>query len=429
MSSDMRNTGKIYYGWYILSGALLTQFIATSTGSMVSGVLLGPVVENLGLKVWQFAFAVSVAQACGGLTVLIMGPVVDRVGPRRMMLIGSVFCTFGLTGLSMQSTFIQFFVFQLISSALGWTLFGPLVINATVTKWFVARRGWALAISSSGVSLAGLITPITMTAIVDAFGWRSGYLTLATVVSLTIIPVAMVMKRRPEDMGLLPDGIRNEDSGQASEKIMSAIISDDRQTYTRSQAIKTAGFWLITLGYGLNAAALGSVALHAIPFATSVGFARSIAAAGMGVNGLGNLSSKTLWGWGLQRFDPRRLAGIAFCTSATGVLTMVTASYIQDTRILMMGFFLYGFGFGGTIPISEFIWGRYFGRRHIASIRGLGRPMQIIFGMAGPIGTGLWFDITGSYVAAFLMLSCVYMTGALVVNISKPPKPIETDES
>tara|TARA_Y100001960_G_scaffold312175_1_gene373577 strand:- start:1882 stop:2208 length:327 start_codon:yes stop_codon:yes gene_type:complete len=108
---------------------------------------------------------------------------------------------------------------------------------------------------------------------------------------------------------------------------------------------------------------------------------------------------------------------------------MVTASYVQDTRILMMGFFLYGFGFGGTIPISEFIWGRYFGRRHIASIRGLGRPMQIIFGMAGPIGTGVWFDVTGSYVAAFLMLSCVYVTGALIVNISKPPKPIETDES
>ena len=113
MSSDMRNTGKIYYGWYILSGALLTQFIATSTGSMVSGVLLGPVVENLGLKVWQFAFAVSIAQAFGGVTVLIMGPVVDRVGPRRMMLIGSVFCTFGLTGLSMQSTFMQFFIFQI----------------------------------------------------------------------------------------------------------------------------------------------------------------------------------------------------------------------------------------------------------------------------------------------------------------------------
>jgi len=352
---------------------------------------------------------------------------VDRVGPRKMMLVGALFCSVGLTALSMQSTFLQFFVFQLISSALGWTLFGPLVINATVTKWFVAKRGWALAISSSGVSLAGLITPITMTIIVDSFGWRTGYLTMAIVVVFVIIPVSMIMKRRPEDMGLLPDGITEEKTDGNADLIRSAIASDDRQTYNRSQAIRTSSFWLITLGYGLNAAALGSIALHAIPFATSVGFVRSVAAAGMGINGLGNLTSKTIWGWGLQRFDPRRLAGIAFCTSATGVLIMVLASSLQNTAVLMLGFFLYGFGFGGTIPISEFIWGRYFGRRHIASIRGLGRPVTIIFGMAGPIGTGFWFDITGSYVLAFLMLSCVYIIGAVVVNISKVPKPIQED--
>ena len=99
-------------------------------------------------------------------------------------------------------------------------LFSGLVINATLTKWFIARRGWALAIGSAGVSLAGIITPITMTGIVDNFGWRFGYLALAGGVIALIVPVALVMRRQPEDVGLLPDGghqrfwgHRREDSG------------------------------------------------------------------------------------------------------------------------------------------------------------------------------------------------------------------------
>ena len=417
---------KLYYGWWILGGAILAQFVATSTGQMVSGVFLGPLVEDLGIEVWQFSCAVSVASAAGAVTILIAGPIVDQAGPRRIMLIGTLFCSIGLAGLSIQSTLWHFFVLQILSSALGWTLFGPVVINSTVTKWFVARRGWALAIGSTGVSLAGIITPITMTAVVDSFGWRTGYMTLAIAVLCIMTPIAFLMRRQPEDLGLLPDSpsIYLEDSKDKN-NIQSALDKDDKQTYTRAQAIRTSGFWLLTLGYGLNAAALGSIALHAIPFATSVGFGRSLAATGLGVNGVGNLSSKVVWGWGLQRFDPRRLAALAFSISASGVLFMISAGNTHDTTTLMIGFFLYGFGYGGTIPISEFLWGYYFGRRHIAAVRSVGRPFTIIFGMGGPIATGAWFDISGSYVVAFIPIAFVYLIGAIVINLSHVPHPVE----
>ena len=93
--------------------------------------------------------------------------------------------------------------------------------------------------------------------------------------------------------------------------------------------------------------------------------------------------------------------------------------------MLWIGFFLYGLGFGGTIPISEFLWARYFGRRHIGAIRGVGRPISMVFSMGGPVAIGVIFDITGSYVGAFLVLVCFYILGAVVINVSKPPLPPE----
>ena len=412
---------KVYYGWWILAGAILAQFVSVSTGQMVSGIFLGPIVEELGIEVWQFATAVSFASAIGGMTVLVWGPLVDRIGPRRIMLVGAIFASLGLVGLAAHSTFVQFFALQIVSSALGWALFGPLVINATIAKWFIVRRGWALAIGSTGVSLAGMITPIAMTAAVDSFGWRTGYLILAAGVLCIIVPIAFVMRRQPEDFGLLPDRGQPD---QNDSKETAALLRDDRQTYTRSQAIRTSGFWLLSLAYGLNAAALGSVALHAIPFATSVGFERSLAAVALGINGVGNLISKAVWGWGLQRFDARKLAATAFFASALGVIIMVVAGSMASTMLLLLGFFFYGFGFGGTIPISEFLWARYFGRKHIAAVRGAGRPITIIFALLGPIATGAWFDISGSYLLAFLVLACLYLIGAFVINLSKAPIPI-----
>ena len=142
-----------------------------------------------------------------------------------------------------------------------------------------------------GVSIAGIIAPISMTYVVDNFWWRVGYLTMAGAVILIIVPIAFVMRRQPEDMGLLPDGISRGSEGiPRAERARAAVATDNLQTHTRSQAIRTPGFWLLTVGYGLNAVALGSVSLYAIPFATSVGFTRVIAATGMGINGIGNLT-------------------------------------------------------------------------------------------------------------------------------------------
>ena len=196
------------------------------------------------------------------------------------------------------------------------------------------------------------------------------------------------------------------------------------------QAVRTPGFWLLLFGYSMNQAALTSVLAHAIPFATDASFSRTTASLALAVNGLGNLLSKAVWGYCLQRFPPRRLAVAAFSLGGTGVALMLLAASSSDllgnggsaTKLLFAGFFCYGFGFGGTIPISEYLWVSYFGRAHIGAVRGVSQPLMIVGPTIGPVLVGVGYDLTGSYRLAFLAIIAAYLLGALLVAISRAPQ-------
>ena len=400
----------------------MSQFTWMGIGPTVVGVFLRPVVDDLGWQVWQFTLAMSLAAATGALSGIVAGEVVDRRGPRPLMLLGAAVTTACFIGLSVQSHLWIFLALHAITGLAGWTLFGALVVNAAVSKWFVERRGWALAIGSIGVSLAGMISPVTVTFIVDTWDWRVGYAALGVFVTLAIVPVAFVMRRTPEDYGMRPDGNGDDtDAAQSPRSPSAGFAPSPTGSLTRSQALRTSGFWLLTLGFGLNFAAMTAILIHAIPFATESGFSRAVASAALAVNGLGNLSSKAFWGYGLQRLDARLLAATAYTISSAGVALMIVAGATGQSAILFPAFFLYGFGFGGTIPLSEFLWARYFGRGHIGAIRGIGNPIAVVGTGVGPVLAGAWFDLSGSYTPAFIAAIAVYMTAATIIAMSRPP--------
>ena len=319
-----------FYGWWIVAGALVGQFTWMGVGPAVVGVFLLPVVNDLGWQVWQFTLGTTLAAAGGALSGIVAGEAVDRYGPRPLMLLGAAVTTVCFVGLSLQSNLWIFLALYAITGFAGWTLFGPLVVNAAVSKWFITKRGWALAVGSIGVSLAGMISPVTVTFIVDTWNWRSGYAALGTFITLAIVPAAFVMRRMPEDYGMRPDG-DGAGTGPQAAQTPSAV---EPHSLTRSQALRTSGFWLLTLGFTLNYTAMSAILVHAIPFATEAGFSRAVASAALAVNGVGNLASKGFWGYGLQRFDARLLAATAYTVSATGVALMILAGVTGQGAIL-----------------------------------------------------------------------------------------------
>ena len=401
----------------MVGGAVVCLFAWMGVSQAAAGVFLKPVVDDLGWQVWQFTLGTSLASAAGGLSGIVAGSIVDKRGPRLLILFGALIAAACLFGLSRQSHLWLFLALYALAGLLGWNLFSSTVINPTITKWFIRKRGWALATGSIGVSLASLIAPVTMTFIVDTWDWRVGYAAMGAFILVAVLPVSFIMRRAPEDYGLLPDG----DSDEPAYVPGQAARTQETTSFTRGQAVRTSAFWLLLLGFAFNMAALISVLVHAIPFLTDAGFSRAIAASALAVNGLGNLASKAAWGYGLQRIHPRLLVLTAFTTSTAGVILILTATVTGLYAILFPAFFLYGFGFGGTIPLGEFTWAKYFGRRHIGAIRGLGNPIAILFSGLGPILIGLWFDLAGSYQPAFYAIIASFFIGAILVALSREP--------
>ena len=400
---------------------MVAQFASMAASGQIGGVFLRPMTDELGWSSAEYALGGSAAFVFGGAAGFVIGPLVDRHGPRPLMLVGMVSYAGALFLMSRQQELWQFILLSMLTGGAGVSLVGPLVVNVTLSKWFVRRRGWAIALGSIGISLSGLITPVTMTQVVDSIGWRDGYVVLAVTMVVLLLPVALVMRRSPEDYGMLPDGDDPTDADH--EENTRAAVRDAADSYTRTEALRTSGLWLLTLGFGLNLTAMSAILVHGIPFMTDAGFTRTEASLALAINGLGNLLSKFVWGWSLQRFEARHLSTGAFLSSAAGVGLMLVATATESLPVLFIGFFAWGFGFGGTLPLGEFLWGEYFGRRHLGAVRSVGVPFTIIFGSAGPILVGLYFDTAGAYDGAFVALAAVYVAGGATIFSSRRPPP------
>ncbi len=409
----------------MVGGAVICLFAWMSVSQAVTGVFLKPVTEDLGWQVWQFTLGTSLASVAGGVSGIYAGSIVDRRGPRPLIIVGALVAAACLAGLSLQSSLWLFLALYAAAGLLGWNLFSSTIVNPTITKWFVQKRGWALAVGSIGVSLASLIAPVAMTFIVDSWNWRVGYAAMGAFILALVAPTSLIMRRTPEDHGLLPDGDSTEPTTRASQ----SAHAKEAPSFTREEAVRSRAFWLLLIGFAFNMAALSSVLVHAIPLLTDTGFTRAIAASALAINGLGNLSSKAVWGYGLQRVHPRPLVIAAFVTSSIGVTLILIAASTGLYAILFPAFFLYGFGFGGTIPLGEFTWAKYFGRRRIGAIRGIGNPVAILFSGLGPILVGLWFDLSGVYQPAFFAIIASFFAGALLVGMSREPRKPDTPRS
>lgn len=413
---------RVFYGWWIVAASVVGYFVSVSAGVGSAGVFLDPVVDDLGWSVGAFTLAVTGTNVVSGIAGVFVGPIVDRHGARPLMLLGAAALSGSLLLISRVTELWQFFLLQSIGVGLGVALMGPLVLNITMSKWFVLRRGWAIALGSTGISFASMSVPLVLTRAVDEWGWRDGYLLLAVGALALSVPVALVMRRQPEDYGQLPDGHRSDGAG-VSQRDQDAIALDRLNSYTRHEALRTRALWLLTLSFGCFGAGSFAVLIHGIPFVTDAGFARGEAALAASIAGVANLLAKFLWGYTLARFQVRTLWATSFAGMIAGVLLMLTAGALDQLPLMLAAFFLWGLGFGGGVPLGEFIWAKYFGRVYIGAVRSIGMPIGIAFGAAGPLAVSLMFDASGTYIWAWLMLVATYAVGGAAVFISREPPP------
>ncbi len=427
-TAEARKRSPIYYGYWLIGVAFMAQLISAGSQTYVAGVFLVPMTEDLDWTRTEFTTAQTIGRFIMAFFGIFVGSMIDRGFARGLMIVGITLLGAGLFMTSGVNELWQWILLRGFMFTVGAAMLGNLVVNVTLSKWFVQRRGMAVGIAAMGVSTAGVVLPLVLTPFVDEYGWRAGWQLLAVIAWVSIYPVAMLMRSTPEDHGLNPDG-RTDEEMKTSAGL--AARTDFANSLTRSQALRTATLYQIVLAFGISGIGLGTMLFTTIPFTTDAGFSRTTASFMLAFAlALPAALVKPIWGSLSDVFAPKLMAALSFLVAAAGMWVIVGAAQTHQTAILAGGFVMVGIGLGGQIPIQEMIWGSYFGRRYLGSVRSVAMPFTLFFGAGGPLVVQFYFDKIGNYDGAFYGVSALWVLAAvLVMLVSKPKVPGATDEA
>lgn len=424
---DAEQSSKLFYGYWLIGAAFVAQLISVGSQNYVIGAFLKPMTDDLSWTRSEFTISRTLGQFVMAFTGFFIGAYVDRHGGRRLMLIGIAILSSSLFMLSYTQSLWQWILLNGLVLTAGAALIGNLVVNVTLSKWFVEKRGRAIALASMGVSFAGIALTPGMTAVIDEWGWRAGWRVMAALAAICIIPAAMMMRRAPEDYGLHPDGKSNAQiaAGQGQKASI-----DFTTSMTRRQALRAWQFYLLVLAFGMFGVTIGVMLLQTIPLMTDAGYSRATASLMLTVASIPALVSKPFWGMLIDRWDAKKLASVG--AFLTGSSLVVIAFAVRETAdpMVYFGFFLLGCGWGGMIPLQEVIWASFFGRRYLGAVRSAGLPFSLVLGAGAPLLVSLYFDKVGNYHGAILTVAGLNIASAfLLLLLRQPNRPEQSDGS
>lgn len=413
-----------YYGYWIVAAAFVSQFVAMGIFSYVLGPFMMPMIDDLGWTRAQFTLSRSLGQFVMGLTGFLIGAWVDRFGPRPLMLAGATIMAITLAAHALVNEVWQWLLLNGVLATIGGALLGNLVVNVTLAKWFVERRGQAVAWAAMGVSAAGVIITPSVTIGIDLIGWRETWVALGICAALLAYPVAFLMRRTPEDHGLHPDG--KSDHQVASGEAAMAQADFDR-SMTRREALRTWVFYALVFSFGLFSINIVVMLLQTVPYLTDSGFTRPEAAYAITVASIPAMLSKPVWGYFIDRLPAKPLAALG--ASGTGLALFAIVGSVNSGSLfwIYLSFALLGLGWGGMIPLQEVIWGSYFGRRYLGSVRSAALPFALLLGAGAPLAVSYYHDLTGTYQGALLVVAGLNFASGIFVQLIPPPAARSTE--
>lgn len=403
---------RFYYGYWIVLAGFLTQFIAVGMTNYIVGSFMVPMTDEFGWTRAEFSASRSIGQIVLAMTGFFIGTYIDKFGGKPFVLAGGVVLSISLFSLGSISSLSQWLLLNGLILTMGAAMVGNLVVNVTLGKWFVERRGRAIAFAGMGISLAGIMLPPVVTWLIDQFGWRNAWEMLAIAAAVITLPAAFIVRRRPEDHGLHPDGKSDK---QVAEGDASAAIADFERSLTRAQAMKTSTFYFLVLAFGLFQISITVMLLQTIPLMTDAGYSRLVASTMISLSSVPAFFSKPLWGVMIDHYNPKKLAAIGALVTGLAVMLIVFSVSNRTDYLVYFGFLMMGVGWGGLLPLQEVIWASFFGRRYLGSVRSTAMPFTFGMSAIGPIVVGYYYDVVGDYNLALLAIASCNIASAFML--------------
>jgi len=417
---------RLFYGWYIVGAGFLANISCAFFLSSTLSVFLKPITTDLGVSRGIFSLLRSGEHLLYAGMAPWIGAKLDQYGPRRMMVAGAILSAIGFLLLGQVGSFFQFASVRLTLMAVGHALVCYFVVNVTVARWFVRMRGRALAISHLGHGIAKIVISAVVGWLLTFIAWRQVWTLFgALVVVLAVIPVAILMRRSPEDMGLHPDGAPPRKAPGAAGRVQERAAGTEdgpepEVRWTRREVRRTSTFWLIILAFGMVDIGITGLNLHVVSYVSDLGFGGVPAALTMTVIAGTQASSGLLWGFVGERVTVRKVVSFLFLVEAAGLYVAANA---QDLSTIYLGFFFYGLGLGGAQVLEEVMWANYFGRVSLGTVRGAALQIILLCGVCGPPFFGFVNDYTGSYTISFYMFIGMLLVSSVLTLTIRSPRP------
>lgn len=417
----------VFYGWWLVILSGFTLGIAISPVFQGMTVWAVALERHFGWTRTQLGLALAFSRAEGGLMGPVEGFLTDKLGTRLMVLIGLLVLSGGFFLFGQIRNLWMFYVAYIVMST-GNGLGSFLPLMTMLNHWFSRHRTLAMGLAGIGVHVGTLIlVPLIAWAIdpdQDRLGWRLTAYICGGLVLVIVLPLSMLMRNRPSDYGLCPDGdvpdfsqtLELPGSPSTSEK---ASPNAHNRDFTTAQALRTSAFWYIAIGHGLAAgvvvAIFGHLGLTLQDKGMSIQTTGWIVAIYSGVAMIFQIV-----GGFAGDIMPKKLALSAF--TAIQALSLVILAISSSLPLMILFAVLIGIGFGGRNPLTTAIRGEYFGTASYGTILGISLvPMNALMLLSSPFA-GFMRDTQGSYDTAYLVLAALCLVGSILFLIAKKPE-------
>ena len=417
-----------FYGWLILAVVATGAFVATSIAGIVLGGIQYFIFEDTGWNRSNIGVAAAAGVWCSGVVAPFAGRLTDKHGPRTLMPLGAIYLGLTLFGLGWFHS-LKYFYFATISArAISQPILIGVVPRTIAVNFFLKRRNTALALTGMFRPISGAIIVQIVSLFASTYGWRSAFSFLGIFSLVLSLPMILIIRRRPEDLGLLPDGIRHEigdnnvtvlPKSADLEPEKSRVTNYEQSSWTGREVLRTPAFWLVALTVMCSITGSSAIGFSMVPYLAEE--ANLPASAAVGVLSLSTFLSLSNLGWGYvaDKISPRWAMMIALTGSGGVILYLFLVNSIVSGYVFG---FCWGIIHSSLEVIVYMILAQYFGRVSYGVIAGSLRPFEAAGLGLGQILGPLMYDLLGNYSSMIIMSGGLQLVAACFIFLARPPR-------
>ncbi len=412
---------RLYYGWIIVAVALISMAFWLGIRSSFS-VFYVTLLEEFPWNRADSAGAQSVALITYTVMAPLIGGLIDRFGPRRVIVPGILILAFGLMLCSYIETLTQFYLLYGVVMGTGISCIGIVSYSAILAHWFDKKRGLASGIAVSGMGLGTfLLVPISQQ-FITMWGWRMTFTITGCLVLIILVPAnALFLRHKPEELGQHPDGLNSPDLNKKNHPKDKPNHKKDID-WTLKKAFYTMRFWALILFPSVGFIGIFIILVHNVRFLVDQGVDKMTAAFIFAMVGILSSIFRVFWGWLSDRISRELTYTLGIICACLGVGSLLLFE-IMGSRMFIYGFSIFfGMGWGVTAPMFMAVAADLFKGRIFGLIYGC---VEAGIGIAGAFGAwiaGFIFDKTQSYQAAFILVIVAFLLSGIFIWIAAPRK-------